>query len=466
MKIVNLQAENFRILKAIEIAPDGNVVTIGGKNGQGKSSVLDAIWVALAGRSKAPPTPIRKGEEKCRIALDLGEILITRTFTAKEGGTYTDSVKVESADGKQRFTSPQGMLNDLMGQIGFDPLDFVQRKPEDQADMLLELVPLPIDLEELAREDTADYANRRDINREAEQLTARIAGIAVPDDVPNDAPDRNALTAKLAEAADHNTAIERDRMAREQARSEIGRTRELADTNAARAKTLREQADSLDAEAASLREDADALEKGLAEREPLAEPIDTEAVRRQLQEADATLAAIEAKQRRAAMVEERDALVKRSEELTAAMEARETRRREALQKARMPIEGLGFAINEKGKPVVLFNGLPFGDASSAEQIRASTAIAMAANPELRVLRIKDGSLLDDDALKIIGDMADAEDFQLWVEKVGTGGVGIVIEDGAIKGAPEPAGDDAPAAKPKAKKAAAEPAADKPDGALL
>jgi recombinational DNA repair ATPase RecF len=70
MKIIQLHAENFKRLGIVEITPEGNVVTIGGNNGEGKSSVLDAIFVALKGRAVAPPKPIRKGEEKCTIRLD------------------------------------------------------------------------------------------------------------------------------------------------------------------------------------------------------------------------------------------------------------------------------------------------------------------------------------------------------------------------------------------------------------
>jgi hypothetical protein len=81
---------------------------------------------------------------------------------------------------------------------------------------------------------------------------------------------------------------------------------------------------------------------------------------------------------------------------------------------------------------VTYRGLPFDQASSAEQLRVSVAIAMAAHPKLRVLRIKDGSLLDERSLAMLEEMAEAADYQVWVERVDTSGaVGIVMEDGAI-----------------------------------
>ena len=73
-------------------------------------------------------------------------------------------------------------------------------------------------------------------------------------------------------------------------------------------------------------------------------------------------------------------------------------------------------------------------------LRVSTAVGMASNPRLRVLRIMDGSLLDEDSMKLLAEMAEAEDFQLWVEVVGDGGVGIVMENGTIRGAPDAEGD--------------------------
>jgi recombinational DNA repair ATPase RecF len=153
MRIVQLQAENFKRLTAVEITPEGNVVEVTGKNGSGKSSVLDAIYVALVGRSAAPPKPIRNGEEKCLLKLDLGDLTVTRTFTVKEGAAYTDTLKVENAEGL-RHGKPQEVLDALLGEIGFDPFEFVQMKPAEQADTLLRMVPLPVDLDELAEQDT------------------------------------------------------------------------------------------------------------------------------------------------------------------------------------------------------------------------------------------------------------------------------------------------------------------------
>ncbi len=61
MKIVELKVENFKRVIAVEITPYGNTILIKGKNGQGKSSILDAIMAAICGSKAIPPRPLREG---------------------------------------------------------------------------------------------------------------------------------------------------------------------------------------------------------------------------------------------------------------------------------------------------------------------------------------------------------------------------------------------------------------------
>lgn len=459
MRVVSLIAENFKILKAVEIRPGDGPVVIGGDNEQGKSSVMDAIWVALAGRAAAPPVPIRKGEEECRITLDVGEYVVHRKFTAKEGGTFTDTIKL--LDDRGRIVpKPHQVLGDLLGAIGFDPFDFTKLDPEKQAAQLLQLVPLPIDLEEFATDDARDYATRRDRNRDAETTLAQISAIPA-EEIPDDLPDRDALVETLGNAANTNGAIEREKHDRERAIDMAERIRGDGEVLRATASSKRDLAATMVKEAEQLEEAAITAETTAVEKiaeinamPKLDEPVDTDKIRQQIRDADEALALVDRQRRRAELVKRHDALAAESAAFTKAMQDREAERRAALAKAKMPVEGLSFAINEKGKPVVTLDDLPFSQASTAAQLRASTAIAMAANPELRVLRIKDGSLLDAKHMAVITEMALAEDFQLWIEIVGDGPGGIIIENGEVKSAKAEGGEeksgDGPAAEEKSK----------------
>ena len=64
-RIISLEAENIKRLKAVKIEPAGeNLVVVSGENAQGKTSVLDSIEMALAGTRSVPDRPIREGKSK------------------------------------------------------------------------------------------------------------------------------------------------------------------------------------------------------------------------------------------------------------------------------------------------------------------------------------------------------------------------------------------------------------------
>lgn len=474
MKVIQLHAENFKRLGVVDITPGEGIVKIGGKNGHGKSSVLDAVYVALKGRAVAPPMPIREGQEKCTIRLDLGELIVTRNFHEKEGRTYTDTLKVEDSEGR-RYGEPQRVLNELLGDIGFDPFEFMNLKPKDQAARLLELVPLSVDLDELAEADEADFAERRDINREIARLRANVESIPA-EEMPGEVPDRGVLADQLGSAADHNASLNAEEAKREAERNRIKGGRASVEDNRARAKALRKEADELDSAADDMTKRIDAAEKALNSLPPVGEFLNTDEIRQKLRWAEEQHAVVERQTRRETLVAELNRAEAKAKALTDAMAERARQRNEALAEADMPVEGLAFALDDKGDPVLTFDGLPFDkdQTSTATQLRVSTAIGMAANPRLRVLRIKDGSLLDEDSMALLAGMAEAEDFQLWVEIVGKGeGVGIIMENGEIVGAePAPADPAEVEAEPvtkkskaRAKKAAGDPTAAEGAGAM-
>lgn len=187
MKILRLQADSFKRLKAVDITPTGNVVEITGRNAQGKTSVLDAIWAALGGATHIQSKPIRAGANKARIRLDLGELIVTRSITEK-GSTLT----VENAEGLP-YKSPQRMLDDLVGALAFDPLAFTRMKPRDQFDQLRAIAQVDIDLDALDRQNQSDFERRTAINREHKQILAQLEGMPAPSVEPGEDQDVSIL---------------------------------------------------------------------------------------------------------------------------------------------------------------------------------------------------------------------------------------------------------------------------------
>jgi energy-coupling factor transporter ATP-binding protein EcfA2 len=423
MKIISLQAENFKKLHAIEITPDGNFVQITGKNGQGKSSTLDAIWVALAGIGVAPKEPIRKGAQSAKIRLDLGEIVVTRHFKRADAGEFTTQLTVESADGA-RFPSPQRMLDGLLGALSFDPLAFSRMDGKQQFDALRKFVP-GVDFDAIDRAQAGDYQRRTDINRRMKDAKAAADNIRVADKPPVEQTDESALVAKLKEAGDHNADVtmrraNREKMA-EQIEAEQGKLANLVET----IRVMQLQADQL---GKSIEERT--IKLGTAPELPAL--IDTAAVAEELNVARtnnrlyATWTAHT--KNRVDLLALAKKLEQESADLTAAMAQRLKDKQAAIAAASLPIQGISF-----GEGTVLLNDVPFDQASDAEKLRASVEMAMAANPKLRVIRIRDGSLLDEEGLKLVAEMADKRNCQVWLERVdGSGKVGIVLENGAIK----------------------------------
>ena len=80
MKVLELRAENIKNLKVVEIRPDVNANVLTGKNGAGKSAILDCIFTALTGVKL--DKPIRDGEERAEVDIDLGDYKIRKVFTA------------------------------------------------------------------------------------------------------------------------------------------------------------------------------------------------------------------------------------------------------------------------------------------------------------------------------------------------------------------------------------------------
>lgn len=438
MKIICLQAENVKRLSAVEIRPDGNLVVISGKNGAGKTSVLDAIFWALAGRSHVQKMPIRKGAGSARIKLDLGEIKVQRTFTrsVKDDKTTT-SLVVETVEGA-RFPSPQAMLDGLLGELSFDPLAFSRAPAKEQVDMLRALVP-GFDFDALDEANALDYEDRTNVNREAKTLGPDADN--KPKNVPEDREpaDEAAFVDELEAAGKVAADIERRKGNRELALEQIESLGQTADGYRSEAEELQRLALDKVAEAEHFDGQAAEIKTKLEAADPLPEPPDTSEIRERLRAAQQHNGALRVVRHWEKVCGDRDRLLARAEELTVAIDQRNNDKAKAIADAKLPVEGMAFGAGD-----VTIGGIPFEQASDAEQLRASCAIAAALNPKLRLVRIRDGSLLDEDGLALLGKFADDNDMQVWVERVdSTGKVGFVIENGHIAG-------DEPETKPKGK----------------
>lgn len=403
MKIIELQAENVKRLKAVEITPDGTLQVIGGRNAQGKSSVLDAIWLALGGgkASKGTPLPIRDGETKARVRLDLGELVITRTWTP--GGT---TLKVENAEGAA-YKSPQGMLDALLSGLSFDPLAFTRLTAKEQKEALLALVDLgDVDLDALDQQIKATFENRTRIGRDVKA----IGEVTVDETLPMVEESATAIIGQIRDAQDAHRRTEA--------------ARNYVEVTAQDIEILEEQ---LAETRRKLGEAEDELLKAKKELQDLPPAPDVSALEAKLATVEETNAAIRANNIARETAKRKEELRAQYDAATAELQRLDGVKAAALADAKFPVDGLAF--DDSG---VTYRGVPLSQASSAEQIRVSVAMGMALNPKLRVLMIKDGSLLDAESMEALRQQVADGDYQLLIERVGNADEGaVIIEDGEV-----------------------------------
>ena len=409
MKVLRLEAENVKRLKAIEIVPNGPAVIVGGHNGQGKSSVLDSIAYAIGGKDLVCEEPVHRGEAKARVTCDLGDIVVTRTFTAAGGG----SLKVTNADGTP-VASPQTMLDRLFGSLSFDPLAFSRMKSREQSETLRRLVGL--DFSALDAERARLFEERTLVNREIKGLSASFEAMPIVEGpIPAEA-DIKDLAADLRRVRDFKSEQEAAEFKAKNAADRVRRAKielEAAEQEEKRAREFMLAMRPPEGLAPyALNEDGE-FEIGIIEQRMV-----------EIQKENQKARAYADRQKAKRILDER---TEQSDQLTKKIEMIDRTKSEALKATKFPIAGL--SITDSG---VTFNGLPFSQASSAEQLKVSVAIGLAMNPKLRVMLIRDGSLLDEDSLAVISEVAAAHDAQLWIERVSQGAeCSVIIEDGEV-----------------------------------
>lgn len=422
MKIVKLESSNIKKLKAVQIEPSGNVVVVGGANGAGKSSVLDSIAYCLAGKNRIDAQPIRSGESKAEIVVETETLVVRRSFS--KSGTR---LEVKSKDGA-KFPSPQAMLDELCGELTFDPLAFARMPSKAQAETLRRLTGL--DFAELDGQRAKLFEERTLANRDLKRVEAALTEAPHHDDVPAEELSLEDLSKELKRRQEHNTANRRQRQSFEQLRGLVtNRKRDLAHIED-KINDLKRQLEALEADRARHQKNIDEVnEQGRSKAAEVKGLVDLDEweVNQKIVDVGTINAKVRANLRRAELQKERDQHAAESQRLSNAITAIDQQKAEQLAAAKLPVPGLAF--DDDG---VTLAGVPFSQASSAEQLRTSVALGISAHPKLRVLLIKDGSLLDAESLKLIAEMAAASDCQLWIERVGDGSeVSVLIEDGNV-----------------------------------
>lgn len=427
MKILSLEASNILRLTAaaVTVDDDQSVVTVSGQNGHGKSSLLNAIAMAIGGKKLCPPEPLKRGKDKGHVTVDLGDYIVTRKFwrSLEHVGEIGSSLVVTSRDGAI-YKSPQALLDKLVSDLTFDPLAFLDLSPKDQREHVRRLVGLDFTaLDQRRHVALARASEAQTVLRVAERDVEQ--GESYPD-APSTGVDVAQLLAELADAERlAAVAVTAEKALEAKRREVIDLDVEIRDTEA-RIEEL--QATLL--EVRQLR--ADAVVEGTARRKESdaanAAVPDTAALRERLAGANAVNHQVQANARHAAILQTRDEAQAALAAAKVAVVAVDTEKQRQLAGATFPVDGLAFSDDG-----LTFQGLPFEQASYAQQLRVAVAMGLSMSPTLRVLLIKHGNALDAKSLRILTELADDAGAQVWIERVAEAadGVSIFIEDGKV-----------------------------------
>lgn len=423
VKINSLEVENVKRVKAVRIEPTANGLTvIGGRNGQGKTSVLDSIAWALGGEKYRPSSAQREGSViPPNLHLELSNGLIV------ERKGKNSSLKVTDPNGQK---GGQQLLNEFVEQFALDLPKFMSANNSEKAKILLRIIGIEGKLSELNFEEQRLYNERHSIGVIADQKKKYAAEMTSYDGVPDAPVSASELIAQQQEILARNGENQRKRShlneivrQKQNILDEMNRLKEQA-AELARRITVCETAyaQAIHDEEIARTDALDLQDESTAELEENIRSID-EINRKVRANLDKEKAEDDAKQ-----------YTEQYDSLTDKIEAIRRDRKKLLDSADLPLEGLSVEDGE-----LLYNGHKWDCMSGSEQLKVSTAIIRRLNPNCGFVLLDKLEQMDTDTLQEFGEWLEQEGLQAIATRVSVGEeCSVIIEDGYSNNMESPA----------------------------
>lgn len=414
VKINSLELENVKRVKAVKLEPAANGLTVvGGKNNQGKTSVLDAITYTLGGGDYKPTNVKREGS---MVDPYMKAVLSNGIVVERKG--KNSSLTVTDPSGKK---AGQTLLNSFISQFALDLPKFMNASDKDKARSLLQIIGVEDQLKKFDAEEESLFNERLVIGRTEREKRGHAEQLPQWDNVPEgliSASDLiNAQQAILLKNAKNKEA--RDNV--ERIRWELHKASEEAETIRAKIRNL-----STDLEAVLQKEET--LKENLAGAESVTAGLEDESTT-EIEASIANIEIINARVRDNMAKEqarmEADNYKQKYEELTAQIEKIRDDRMKLLEGVNMPLKGLSV---DHG--ALIYNGQPWDNMSGSDQLKVATAIVRKLNPKCGFVLLDKLEQMDLDTLKEFGAWLEQEKLQAIATRVSTGDeCTIYIEDG-------------------------------------
>lgn len=408
IKITRFEAENIKRVKAVAIEPSKNGLTvIGGKNGQGKTSVLDAIAWVLGGNKYRPSEPRRDGSAvPPALHLELSNGLVV-----ERNGKNSDLKVIDPSGNK----AGQSLIDELISQLALDLPKFMRMNNKEKANILLQIIGVGDQLYGLEHKEEQLYNRRHEIGQIADQKKKFAAEMVEFPDVPLEPVSATELIRQQQGILATNGANQRKREAKERYEKELVTAQAAFKEAEKRLQEAKQNVETARQSAESLQDESTAkLEENIADIDALNQKV------------------------RANMDKERaeneaEDYGKQYADLTAEIEQVRRDKTALLESANLPLSGLSVIDGE-----LTYKGYRWDNMSSSDQLKVSTAIVRKLNPSCGFVLLDKLEQMDLDTLKGFGEWLEQEELQAIATRVSVGDeCAIIIEDGY--GAEEPAG---------------------------
>ncbi len=426
MKIVGLQIENFKRIEFVNLELDEHMNIVSGRNGAGKTSLVEALMGAIGGKTemgKNPQRKIKDGADKAVVEVTLSDgkrtLNIKRTITGKDvylKATSNDGTPVKQSDLDLIFDHTTINLMKLLHMNVKEQVEFMKRVGG-------------INTDQVEEDYKAKFAERTVLNRDLKEKKSILASIGDVEEVKR--VDSSEIIVKLNEISEFNSTVDGSILNHSKSEMELDRAID------ARARAL-EGIVALEKEIASLKEQQFLYDKKVDELSAIEKEMksavkqkrDDSELRRDLENVEETNKKASEYERYTEAVESHDAQHNKVNVVNNAMIHLLKQRDNMIANSKLPFKNVSF---DKERGVVIEN-IAFDDMSSAQQIRIMARIYIESNPGLKVIYIKDGSLLDPETLQAISEMSELKDYQFLVEIVNEQDESIVMRDGGVLGA--------------------------------
>ncbi|KJB88603.1 chromosome segregation protein SMC [Paenibacillus sp. E194] len=411
IKINKLEIENVKRVKAVKIEPTASGLTIvGGKNNQGKTSVLDAIAWGLGGNKYRPSQATREGSV---IPPNL-HIVMSNGLIVERKGKNSD-LKVIDPNGQK---GGQQLLDSFVEELAIDLPKFMNASNKEKANILLRIIGVGNQLHELEQQEQEIYNRRHAIGQIADQKEKFAREQPYFTDAPKEPISASELIRQQQEILAKNGENQRKRQRVQQIQTEFeSQGRELnrltAMLNEAQAKYTQLQEDLAIAQ-------RDALDLHDESTEALENNI------RQIDEINRKVRANLDKDK--AETDAGDYRVQ-YDKLTSEINEIRQQKTDLLINANLPLSGLSVDDGE-----LIYNGQRWDNMSGADQLKVSTAIVRKLKPDCGFILLDKLEQMDLDTLQEFGQWLEQEGLQAIATRVSTGDeCSIIIEDGYVVG---------------------------------